>query len=286
MSYELWFFFFYRVSARSMDTRELRFSRAMVFAIEEINHSTELLPGITLGYQIHDSCASVPVAVQAAFQLVNGVEQVFDTGEKCSQSGMMTAIVGESGSTPSISMSRVIGSFDIPQVRVSNSRQDSVLNEARFWFCKPVLLKSRAVLSPHRWATMPLVRACLISISTRPSSERSRVTFSRRTLWPNWWNTLAGLGLAPSGPIRTTGITAWRLSCTQRAERESVWNIPNLSIGRTHAAGFSRWRTSSAGVYSAVSDCAVSLQCCFWLCSPCWHLFPSKKKNPLKVTGI
>uniref|UniRef100_UPI003AAD0380 extracellular calcium-sensing receptor-like n=1 Tax=Centroberyx gerrardi TaxID=166262 RepID=UPI003AAD0380 len=100
----------------SMDSRELRVSRAMIFAIEEINNSMELLPGIRLGYQIHDSCASVPVAMQVAFQLTNGLHPVFDTGEKCSQSGMVTAIVGESGSTPSISMSRIIGPFNIPQV--------------------------------------------------------------------------------------------------------------------------------------------------------------------------
>ncbi|KAM3875155.1 extracellular calcium-sensing receptor-like [Diretmus argenteus] len=100
----------------SVDSRELRFSRAMVFAIEEINNSTELLPGVRLGYRIHDSCASVPVAVQAAFQLTNGVQPAFDTGETCSQSGTVTAVVGESGSTPSISTSRIIGPFDIPQV--------------------------------------------------------------------------------------------------------------------------------------------------------------------------
>ncbi|XP_034024147.1 extracellular calcium-sensing receptor-like [Thalassophryne amazonica] len=100
----------------SIDSRELRFSRAMVFAIEEINNSTELLPGIRLGYQIHDSCASVPVAIQVAFQLSNGLDMMFDTGDKCSQSGMMMGVVGESGSTPSISMSQVIGAFDIPQV--------------------------------------------------------------------------------------------------------------------------------------------------------------------------
>ncbi|KAM8769852.1 extracellular calcium-sensing receptor-like [Acanthopagrus schlegelii] len=88
----------------------------MVFAIEEINNSTELLPGITLGYQIHDSCASVPIAVHAAFQLSNSLDLVFYTGHKCSQFGKVMAIVGESGSTLSISMSRIFGSFNIPQV--------------------------------------------------------------------------------------------------------------------------------------------------------------------------
>ncbi|KAM8768484.1 extracellular calcium-sensing receptor-like [Acanthopagrus schlegelii] len=88
----------------------------MVFAIEEINNSTELLPGIKLGYQIHDSCASVPLTMLLAFQLSNGLEPVFYTGKNCSQSGVVMAIVGESGSTPSISMARIIGSFNIPQV--------------------------------------------------------------------------------------------------------------------------------------------------------------------------
>uniref|UniRef100_A0A4W6CAJ9 G-protein coupled receptors family 3 profile domain-containing protein n=1 Tax=Lates calcarifer TaxID=8187 RepID=A0A4W6CAJ9_LATCA len=100
----------------SIDTRELRFSRAMIFAIEEINNSTKLLPGIRLGYQIHDSCASVPMAVQVAFQLSNGLDPVFYTGDNCSQSDTVMAIIGESGSTPSISMSRIIGPFNIPQV--------------------------------------------------------------------------------------------------------------------------------------------------------------------------
>ncbi|CAI5693452.1 unnamed protein product [Oreochromis niloticus] len=100
----------------SIDTRGLRFSRAMIFAIEEINNNTELLPGIKLGYQIYDSCALVPVAVHVAFQFINSFDPVFSTGNNCSQSGMVMAVVGDSGSTPSISISRLISPFNIPQV--------------------------------------------------------------------------------------------------------------------------------------------------------------------------
>ncbi|XP_075891809.1 extracellular calcium-sensing receptor-like [Nelusetta ayraudi] len=102
--------------AGSIDSRELRFSSAMIFAIEEINNSTKLLPGIKLGYQIHDSCTSVPVAVHVAFQLLNGPEPAHYNKGNCSHSGGVVAIIGESGSTPSISMSRIIGSFNIPLV--------------------------------------------------------------------------------------------------------------------------------------------------------------------------
>uniref|UniRef100_A0A3Q1GND2 Extracellular calcium-sensing receptor-like n=1 Tax=Acanthochromis polyacanthus TaxID=80966 RepID=A0A3Q1GND2_9TELE len=94
----------------------LRFSRAMIFAIEEINNSPELLPGITLGYQIYDSCASVPGTIKVAFQLTNGLDVVFHPSDNCSQSGMVLAIIGDSGSTLSISISRLVGPFNIPQV--------------------------------------------------------------------------------------------------------------------------------------------------------------------------
>ncbi|KAG7235053.1 hypothetical protein INR49_003418, partial [Caranx melampygus] len=47
------------MSVSRIDSRELRFSRTMVFAIEEINNSTKLLPGIRLGYQVshYATCA-------------------------------------------------------------------------------------------------------------------------------------------------------------------------------------------------------------------------------------
>ncbi|XP_034723372.1 extracellular calcium-sensing receptor-like [Etheostoma cragini] len=99
-----------------IDSYEVQLSRAMIFAIEEINNSTELLPGIKLGYHIYDSCASVPVAVHVAFQLSNSLDPLFSTGDNCSQSGMVMAVVGESGSSSSISISRIIGLFNIPQV--------------------------------------------------------------------------------------------------------------------------------------------------------------------------
>ncbi|XP_013881956.1 extracellular calcium-sensing receptor [Austrofundulus limnaeus] len=100
----------------SLNARVLRFCRAMVFAIEEINNSTELLPGIKLGYQIFDSCVSVPVAVHVASQFLNGQDHIFYKDRNCSQSGMVMAVIGDSGSTPSISISHIFGSFNVPLV--------------------------------------------------------------------------------------------------------------------------------------------------------------------------
>ncbi|KAL7870337.1 hypothetical protein SRHO_G00078340 [Serrasalmus rhombeus] len=101
-----------------MSFRELRNARTTEFAIHEINNRTDLLPGITLGYQIHDSCSEVPMAVKVAFQFANGLDPFFNDTDSCSKSAAaaVPALVGESASTPSMSMTRMLGLFGIPQV--------------------------------------------------------------------------------------------------------------------------------------------------------------------------
>uniref|UniRef100_A0A8C9WGQ0 G-protein coupled receptors family 3 profile domain-containing protein n=1 Tax=Scleropages formosus TaxID=113540 RepID=A0A8C9WGQ0_SCLFO len=100
-----------------LDFRELRFARAMTFAIEEINNSTELLPGIRLGYQIHDSCASVSVATRATFQLINGLDPIFSLSASCSKSSTTlrppSLVLG-------LSVSRSLISSSLPVLQVSH----------------------------------------------------------------------------------------------------------------------------------------------------------------------
>ncbi|XP_035381314.1 extracellular calcium-sensing receptor-like [Electrophorus electricus] len=102
----------------SMDFRQLRFARAMEFTIHEINNRTDLLPGITLGYQIYDSCSDVQMASKIALQCENGLDPVFNDTGSCSKLAAATvpAVVGDSTSSASISMARTLGPFRIPQV--------------------------------------------------------------------------------------------------------------------------------------------------------------------------
>ncbi|XP_028275895.1 extracellular calcium-sensing receptor-like [Parambassis ranga] len=62
----------YYKACTGLQNLPLQYIYALVFAMDEINHSTTLLPGVKLGYHIHDSCSLPPWAMQAALSLVGG----------------------------------------------------------------------------------------------------------------------------------------------------------------------------------------------------------------------
>ncbi|XP_072895167.1 extracellular calcium-sensing receptor-like [Hemitrygon akajei] len=102
-------------SSSLFDVADFLLAQTMIFAIEEINQNEDLLPGITLGYQIHDDCSSSSIASKAALALINGDEKSIEYPQ-CRGSSNVAAIVGCSLSTSSIATARAIGSFGIPLV--------------------------------------------------------------------------------------------------------------------------------------------------------------------------
>uniref|UniRef100_A0A672Z047 Extracellular calcium-sensing receptor-like n=1 Tax=Sphaeramia orbicularis TaxID=375764 RepID=A0A672Z047_9TELE len=80
--------------------REFRFAHTMMFAIEEINKSSSLLPNISIGYKIFDSCGSTLPSVRAVMGLMNQQEKTL--GKTCSSQSSVHAIVGASESSSTI----------------------------------------------------------------------------------------------------------------------------------------------------------------------------------------
>ncbi|XP_026230460.1 extracellular calcium-sensing receptor-like [Anabas testudineus] len=90
---------------------------AMLFAIEEINNSTDLLPGLSLGYKMYDTCGSIARSVRVALALTNGNEAVSVPSEApCTRPAQVQAIIGETSSSPSVAIATVIGPFHIPLI--------------------------------------------------------------------------------------------------------------------------------------------------------------------------
>ncbi|XP_061074371.1 extracellular calcium-sensing receptor-like [Conger conger] len=100
-----------RVQCQGLDQGELHFAQAMIFAIEEINNNSKILPGISLGYRIYDSCPSVPLSVSASLALMNRHEEVAKT---CLKPSSVHAVIGDTFSTSTIGIARTVGPFHIP----------------------------------------------------------------------------------------------------------------------------------------------------------------------------
>uniref|UniRef100_A0A8C4SFM2 Extracellular calcium-sensing receptor-like n=1 Tax=Erpetoichthys calabaricus TaxID=27687 RepID=A0A8C4SFM2_ERPCA len=75
----------------------LRFAQTMIFAIEQINNRSDILPGVSLGYKIYDDCSSVTLAIRAGMALMNGYDEVM-SDNPCNKPPTV-AIIGHSGSS-------------------------------------------------------------------------------------------------------------------------------------------------------------------------------------------
>lgn len=100
--------------------RGFRWLQAMIFAIEEINSSPALLPNMTLGYRIFDTCNTVSKALEATLSFVaqNKIDSLnLDEFCNCSEHIPSTiAVVGATGSGISTAVANLLGLFYIPQV--------------------------------------------------------------------------------------------------------------------------------------------------------------------------
>lgn len=98
----------------SFDPRAFRWAQTMKLAVEEINQREDLLPDHVLGYKLFDSCGYPLTGQRAALSLLNGPGT--DGSSTCTGTAPLLAVIGESSSSLSVMLSRILQPFKIPVV--------------------------------------------------------------------------------------------------------------------------------------------------------------------------
>ncbi|KAJ1080395.1 hypothetical protein NDU88_000608 [Pleurodeles waltl] len=103
------------ITCRTFVFQNYLWLQALVFAIEEVNRNPDLLPNVTLGFQIYDSCADLMQSLLGTLWMMTGQER-HTANYRCHISSSLAGIVGDAGSSSSILMARVLGVYRQPQI--------------------------------------------------------------------------------------------------------------------------------------------------------------------------
>ena len=107
----------------------VRLSEAMIFSIHEINKRDDILPNITLGFDLRDDCRSEEHAMWIALSLIhnNSVsfpETIHDDNCNLKPSGNVIGIVGSAFSETSIYLAKTAALFQVPVVSYAASSDE------------------------------------------------------------------------------------------------------------------------------------------------------------------
>ncbi|KAG8449792.1 hypothetical protein GDO86_016452 [Hymenochirus boettgeri] len=100
--------------------RFYRYLLSMVYAVMEINASKDLLPNVTLGFRLYDSCFNELISLMGATRILSGKKQLVPN-YNCNKDIMPLAIVGDSPSKASLPVARILGLYRCPQISYASA---------------------------------------------------------------------------------------------------------------------------------------------------------------------
>ncbi|XP_074548497.1 G-protein coupled receptor family C group 6 member A-like [Halichoeres trimaculatus] len=104
-------------------------SQVMIYAIREINQRTpRVLPNITIGYDIYDTCGDVSLAIRATLQLLRAQSDpqaclVPPDFHPALPESRTKAVIGEGNSEVSIAVARVVALSSVTQISYASTSQ-------------------------------------------------------------------------------------------------------------------------------------------------------------------
>ncbi|XP_068129488.1 extracellular calcium-sensing receptor-like [Hyperolius riggenbachi] len=95
-------------------------AQTFFFAVEEINMNPDILPNITLGYHVYDTCNVPHYELQGALEILTESSSPVPNYE-CRSKSPFTAVLGSIVSSNSIILANVLGVLRYPQVSILSS---------------------------------------------------------------------------------------------------------------------------------------------------------------------
>ncbi|XP_075423869.1 vomeronasal type-2 receptor 26-like [Ascaphus truei] len=110
----------------SVQPKYYRHFQALIFAIDEINRNPNLLPNITLGYQLFDSCSDEGKAVENVIRILYGAKEAVPNYD-CLRRGKLAGFIGDLTSVTTLAAAKLLGIYGYTQV--SYGATDPLLND-------------------------------------------------------------------------------------------------------------------------------------------------------------
>ncbi|KAM8976938.1 vomeronasal type-2 receptor 26-like [Pelodytes ibericus] len=101
-----------------------------LFTIETINNDADLLPNITLGYHIFDSCLDTKKAVKSILQILSGPRRTVPN-YSCAQYGKLAGFIGDHYSVTTVPIAQILGVYGYTQI--SYGATDIALSDRRVY---------------------------------------------------------------------------------------------------------------------------------------------------------
>ncbi|XP_040191930.1 extracellular calcium-sensing receptor-like [Rana temporaria] len=110
--------------------REYRHLLAFIFAIDEINRSPDILPNITLGYHVYDSCGHVNKAIKDVLQILSGHTKEAPN-YSCMERGALAGFIGDLHSDTTLQMAQLLSLYGYTQI--SYGARDTLLSDRKMY---------------------------------------------------------------------------------------------------------------------------------------------------------
>ncbi|XP_043943231.1 extracellular calcium-sensing receptor-like [Protopterus annectens] len=104
------------VHCETFELRRYRWIQSLIFTVQEINQNPYLLPNVTLGYGIFDSCNAEARALKGVMYLLSGKQDQYIPNYHYQTTSPLVAVIGDMSSQVSIQMARVLGIYRVPHL--------------------------------------------------------------------------------------------------------------------------------------------------------------------------